>query len=296
MHHDITIIGAGPAGIAAGIQLMRYGIKPLIIEQAEPAGLLGNAGWIENYPGFPNGIQGPDLKKLFQQQFNSYEPDLVRARVRKLDFFQERELFFIETDDAGFQSRLVVIASGSRAKKPSEIDSWPDELQQCIFYEIAPLLQEKKKKMIVLGSGDIALDYALNLGRDHQVVLFCRGSLFKALPLLQKRVGLQANIQVLYHARLGQATQGRERALAVSIDHNGCPVRLEADYLVCAIGREADKTFYASGLLELEDSLIQQEKLFLIGDVRNGSFRQIAIAAGDGLKAAMRIAEILTVS
>jgi thioredoxin reductase len=296
MQHEIAIIGAGPAGMAATMQLMRYGINPLVIEQAEPGGLLDNAGRIENYPGFPNGIKGPALGKLFQQQFYSYQPDLVRGKVQKLDFDREQDQFLIETDQANYQPRLVVVASGTRAKRPPELNSLTDGLRKYIFYEIKELLQKENKNIIILGGGDIALDYALNLSQYHQVVLLCRSPHFRALPLLQERVRLQTGIRSLTNARFEQVEQGWKRALCVHIKNNGKPIKLEADCMVCAVGREADKSFYTPRLLEQESDLIGQTRLFLAGDVRNGQYRQIAIAVGDGLTTAMRIAEIQKVN
>ncbi|RPI79209.1 MAG: NAD(P)/FAD-dependent oxidoreductase, partial [Desulfobacteraceae bacterium] len=221
MDRDLSLIGAGPAGLTAALQLMRYGIKPLIFEQADICGLLDNAGWIENYPGFPEGIRGSDLKMLFQKQFMAYEPDLIRARVRKLLFYQEQELFSIETEDRHYQSRQVVIASGTRPKKIPEIETWPEELNKHVFYEIRTLLSEKNKKMIIVGGGDIAADYALHLSRDNQVVLLCRGSQLRALPLLRKRIEMRPDIRIVYGMRFESAGPGIERPMAVDISYEG---------------------------------------------------------------------------
>lgn len=292
MDRDLSIIGAGPAGLTAALQLMRCGIKPLIFEEADICGLLDNAGWIENYPGFPGGIKGTDLRALFQRQFKAYEPDLIRARVRKLRFHREQELFLIETDGRHYRSRQLVIASGTRPKKIPEIENWPKEFTKYVLYEIRTLWPVKNKNIIIVGGGDIAADYALHLSRGNQVILLCRGSRLKALPLLRRRIGMRPDIRIFYGMRFESIAPGSERPMAIDIAYAGGFARLETDYLVGAIGREPNKEFYTPELREQEALLVRDEKLILIGDVHNGSFRQIAIAAGDGLRAAMRLAEI----
>lgn len=140
---NVTIIGAGPAGIAAGIQLKRSGINTLVLEKDEIGGLLRNANLVENYPGFPLGITGLNLVNLFREQLRGVS---VRPRFEEvigLDF--KKVIFFIETRKKTYLSRIVVIATGT---KPKEIMDFaiPEKVKDKMFYEIYPVLKVRKRK------------------------------------------------------------------------------------------------------------------------------------------------------
>ena len=106
---NVAIIGAGPAGIAAGIQLKRYGIIPVIFEKDKPGGLLRNANLVENYPGFPDGISGLELANLFVMQLNKESLNIIIETVKSLDF--NNESFIIETSKKAYCFQIVLIAS-----------------------------------------------------------------------------------------------------------------------------------------------------------------------------------------
>jgi len=139
---EVIIIGAGPAGLAAAIQLKRYGVNPLIFERANVGGLLWNANLVENYPGFPRGISGPRLVKLFIRQAHNLAIAVTHEEVITLDYAQG--LFHAHTLRNSYASRVAVIATGT---KPFPITglSIPPEITDRVFYEVHCLLQIEGK-------------------------------------------------------------------------------------------------------------------------------------------------------
>ena len=135
---DIIVIGAGPAGIATAIQLRRHGLEPLIIEKSHIGGLLRNANLVENYPGFPDGISGPNLVSLFQTQL---ENNSVEVRLDKVENLEYDDRFLMTTSTGLLVSRIVVVASGT---KPVEYTGpmIPEEARSKILYEIDSIMMD----------------------------------------------------------------------------------------------------------------------------------------------------------
>jgi thioredoxin reductase len=140
---NVTIIGAGPAGIATALQLKRYGITPIILEKNTIGGLIRNAHLIENYPGFPKGISGINLVHLFRKHLERAAITIFPEGVIKLD--TEDENFLIQTQKRVFSSHIVVIASGT---KPREFTSFqrPEEVKGKIFMKFIPFLRYREKR------------------------------------------------------------------------------------------------------------------------------------------------------
>ncbi len=289
--YPVVIIGAGPAGLAAAMQLSRQGHQALVLERDRVGGLLWNANLVENYPGFPWGIRGPELVALFQEQAMDLGVNIAFAEAQLTGFTDD--LFRIDTDHRKLAARILIVATGTRAKKLPESILGPG-LEERIFSEVTPLLDYGGKKVIIIGGGDAAFDYALNLARANQVVILNRSQETKALNLLFDRA--QAHPGITYHApaevKIVQLDQEGKLNLSVSVD--GELQTLEGDYLIAAIGREPEMSFVTPSIMEEIDKLQMEHRLFLIGDLKNGLCRQTAIAVGDGIRAAMEIDHYLS--
>jgi thioredoxin reductase (NADPH) len=283
---DIIIIGAGPAGLAASIQLKRYGFNPLIFEQGEVGGLLKNANWVENYPGFPAGISGTDLVQLFKQQAERISVRIFFEEAVKLDY--KRRAFQVFTRSQIFQSRIAVIATGT---KPWLLKDFviPETLRDRIAYEIYPLLHLKGQHVVIIGAGDAAFDYALNLCKKNTITILNRTDQVKCLPLLWERAGASSNIKYCPQSRILKLTSMPNQQMMIEFDCPGGNCAIIADYLIGAIGREPRLDFISPSLLKKTSELEELGLLYFIGDVKNSAYRQTAIAAGDGLLAAMKI-------
>ncbi len=281
---DVGVIGAGPAGLAAAIQLRRAGINPVVFEKGEPGGLLRNAGCVENYPGFPDGITGETLVKLMRLQAERHGVAVLSTAVTGMNFRSGD--FHVGSGAGEWRFRRVIVASGT---KPKRFDfEIPEKLDGKVHYEIASLLRESGKTMVIGGGGEAALDYALTLAENNFVYVLSRSGWTKCLPTLEARVAAHSRI-----VRVANVT-----VLSVAPDANGLSVRcrgtegpleFRADGFIGAIGRVPDLDFLAPGLKLMIPGLVEEGRLYLAGDVKNGAFRQTAIAAGDGVAAAMDI-------
>ncbi len=281
----VAIIGGGPAGIATAIQLTRYDITPLVFEKERLGGLLRNANLVKNYPGFPTGIPGPDLVELFLSQLRESETYPILEEVVRIEMSADG--FHLRTTGNEYRAWCVVIASGTRPK-PWDGPPIPPELTERVQSEVYPLRLLRNRHIVIIGAGDAAFEYALNLARDNDVTILNRGSRVRCLPVLERRASGEPRIS--YHAETSpsEITSTEGERLLVQCAARGGVRTFEADHLLLAIGREPDLAFADPELLTGGDRL--KDRLHLIGDVINGRYRQTAIAVGDGIQTAMGIA------
>lgn len=284
-HKKVAIVGAGPAGVTAAIQLKRYRIDFVIFEKEAIGGLLRNAYCVENYPGFPSGIKGTDLVRQFEKQLLSHDIQITFEEVRSLTY--QKQHYLIETNRSAMTSDMVVIGSGTKPKTIHGL-TLPESLQGQVLYEIVPILKMKNKRIVIVGAGDGAFDYALNLSQNNHVTILNRSGSARCLPLLRERVEKSRKISYL------------KRAIVEDVDRIDSQIRLiyrqdnrsnqiDSDYLVLAIGREPCLDFLEDGLKHRMNDLKKKDRFFMIGDVRNDLYRQTGICVGDGIKAAMTI-------
>jgi thioredoxin reductase (NADPH) len=281
---EVAIIGAGPAGLAAAIQLQRYGIEPLVLEKSQPGGLLRNANLVENYPGFPAGIPGPELARLFIEQASQTSIQFIHEEALEVSYRDQR--YEIKTNQNNYTSPYLVVASGTKPKEVSIVI--PLELQNRVGYEVYPLLETQGKHIVIAGAGDAAFDYALNLSRHNHVTIVNRGKRTKCLPLLWERAMSSARIAHRQETSI-TAISGGARGIILECKLPEGVEYVDADYLICAFGRQAQIDFVSSEFMEIASKLEAEGTLFMVGDVKNGLFRQTSIAVGDGVMAAMKI-------
>lgn len=289
LRNNICIIGAGPAGLACALQLSRYQYQPLVIEKGQPGGLLKNANHIENYLGFPNGISGNMLVRLFLQQIKKYHIHIIKDTVHQVKFSGEE--FSVSCSEHEVLCSKLVVASGTQPNRVFEV---PDDLSGKIFYEVYPLLALRKPKIIgIIGAGDAAFDYAIHLAeKKHQVFIFNRTKHIKALPVLQNKLVSQKHIMYYPGYKLLNLSKKGD-GIALTFSHLGKNHIFQTDSIIFATGRRACKDFLSSEVRAAEKELIANKRMFFIGDVINQDKRQLSIATGDGIKCAMGLAEIL---
>ncbi len=287
--NDITIIGAGPAGISAGIQLLRAGFSPIVFEKSQPGGLLHEANLVENYPGFPSGIPGKDLSELFRRQFELVGGKVFHSEVLSLE--NRDGNFSIRTSENDFSAKVAVVASGTVPKTPEGIIIDEDAAGN-IHDTILELESVSGARILIIGAGDAAFDYALNLCGRNEIVIIGRSSKPKCLPLLFQRAMADSNIRFnpgFYINRISRNGSG----IVVLGSENSRPAEIRADIVLLAIGREPEIKFLGDNILACKKDLENAGLLYFIGDVANGNFRQTSIAVGDGVRTAMTITERL---
>ncbi|MEW6456987.1 MAG: NAD(P)/FAD-dependent oxidoreductase [Acidobacteriota bacterium] len=285
--NDVVIIGAGPSGIATAIQLKRYEIEPILLEKDEIGGLLRNANLVENYPGFPEGIPGQELVKLFRKQLENAGIKVHFEEVLELDYMNK--VFFVRTDKRTIISRIVVIASGTESLRLS-VPKIPEELKNRVFYEIHSMAEAINKKIAIIGGGDGAFDYALTLSQRNEVIILNKNNKARCIPALWNRCMKTENISYLDSINV-EEIKDVENGLLIICNHYGNwkKEQIYVDYLVISIGRRPHLDFLSINLKKKFEKLIKVKMLFMVGDVKNEVYRQTAICVGDGVKSAMEI-------
>jgi len=286
---EIAVIGAGPAGMAAAIYLHRAGFDPLVLEKKAPGGLLRNANLVENYPGFPGGIKGPDLADLFVNQMSSVGVRIAHERVDRVK--NKGDAFNIETDSASYTTRAVIISSGTR---PKEIYLSGDKnfAENRVFYEIVdtPLANACGKKIVIIGGGDAAFDYALNLQTKGNSVVIISRKEPHCLPLLKARAET-SGINTIAGIRSDSVAKS-PRGIVLKCRRGRKQLEFPVDYVLAACGRLPNTEFLTSSLRKsvTRSTSIPETGvpgLFVAGDVVRGRHRQTGIAVGDGIRSAM---------
>jgi thioredoxin reductase len=252
----VVIIGGGPAGIACAVQLKRYGIDVLLIEKNEIGGLVKNAWRLDNYPGYPDGINGVVLVEKLKSHLKRFDIRYSISDIRYSKFSENS--FYLESDTEAFQCDFLVVATGTKPKYSGDG-----------LTEVYPLRDVRDKKIAIVGAGDAAFDYALTLSPHNNIHVHNRGKKIKCIPALLETALKQDNI---------------------SYFENSSPSG-SYDYTIFATGREPDLGCMSEELKKNQPRLEQQGRLYVIGDVKNGMVRQTSVATGDGIRAAMAIVE-----
>ena len=280
-----AVVGCGPTGIAAAIQLARHGVEFSLFERGRPGGLLWNAHRVENYPGFPGGIAGPYLVELFLRQLGEGGIVPISEEVSGLE--RRPGGFLLLTTGGAYEAADVILATGTRPK-PWDGPPIPPECVGLVHTEVHPLCGLVGRKVVIIGAGDAAFDNALSLAGSNDVTVLNRDQRTRCLPLLEHRASREPRIS--YRAQtspvmVAPAAGGR---LLVKCTAGGATVDLEADHLLLAVGREPELGLLTDDLLDGDRRPVAG--LHVIGDAAGGRCRQAAIAVGDGVRAAMTIA------
>lgn len=280
--NDVGVVGSGPAGIAASIYLKRAGIDVTLFEKNEIGGLLQNAHFVENYPGFPNGIDGKQLCKLMKDHLESWDINPIMEEVKQITIKDDK--FILDTKNSKTTFKTVIIATGTKPRElgiPGEKES----VGSLVFYEIKDLLPKIKHGNVctVIGGGDAAFDYSLNLAdKEVAVELYFRLERPECLSLLEERVKKCNSIRLHTSSTLIciKRTKGKPEIKFKS--NSGVSITKESDYVLIACGREPSKE-----LLPKDFEKNNIPGLYIAGDVHTGKFRQVGIAVGEGIHVAM---------
>ena len=290
--HRAIIIGCGPSSLSAAIQLKRANIEFLMIAE-EMGGLIRNANLIENLLGFPNGISGKKMVSIMQETIEMYEIPIMYAKV--IDVKYDKKQFWVTTvHDLIFSCEYLIVGTGTIPNildVPGEEDAFDSNL---LFYDIYKFTANRDNIRIgIIGSGDAAYDYALNLVNDsNSIEILQRGNQSKALPLLFNRVSEKSNIEVKSNNSV-QKIKVEENKVTVELESKQGPVSKNFDIIFVTIGRSPNISLLSPEVrerfLKAEESEWSDAKIWFIGDMKNKKYRQLAIAMGDGIKAALEI-------
>ncbi len=288
----VALIGGGPACATAAIQLVRSGIEIVIVTE-RIGGTIRNANLIENLIGFPEGISGEDYVKLLEEQLINNDIPIIWEGVKSIS--KKNEKYIIQAEETEVHSSYLIIGTGSIPCKLSINGEEQAFESKKLFYEFYNAKENSKGKVItVIGSGDVAYDYSLNLSKTaKEITIIQRTEKTKSLPILQKRVEQEKKISILSNRTPYEIfTENESVVLATKLEKE--VKEIESDLIVVAIGREPNIVFLTDELKEEYENPIDRTKLFFIGDVKKGNYRQVSIAMGDGMKTAMEIVKKLS--
>jgi thioredoxin reductase (NADPH) len=302
MIENLVIVGSGPAGYTAAIYAARANLKPVVFEGYEkggvPGGQLMTTTEVENFPGFPEGITGPELMERMKAQAQRWGAELYSEDVIAIDLSQHP--FTIRSTEREIQANTVILAMGATAKRlglPHEADYWSKGISACAICDGAsPLF--KDQSVAVIGGGDSAAEEAVYLTKyASNVHLLVRSDHLRASKAMQDRVLSNPKITVHWHTQAvdcyGNGTLG---GLKLCDAQTGAESDLAVKGLFYAIGHQPN-TDWLQGKLELDSVgyIVTQghgmatsvEGVFAAGDVQDHEYRQAITAAGSGCMAAL---------
>jgi thioredoxin reductase (NADPH) len=300
--YDLIIIGAGPAGLTAAVYAGRAAIKPLVLSGAMPGGQIASTNLVENFPGFPEGINGFDLAMQFQQQAEHFGAEIVMDAATEVDL--RSRPFTVRTRDQDYSGRAVILATGAFPRRlgiPGEREFFGKGVSTCATCDG---FLYKGKTTVVIGGGDSALDEGLFLTRfaDKVVVVHRRDEL-RASKQLQERAFAEPKMQFVWDSVateiVGDETVSGVRVRNVKTDEQTV---LDADGVFVYVGL-IPATKLVAGQVELDPAgyIITDAHqrtnipgVFAAGDVQNPEFRQCVVAAGDGATAAIQAERYLS--
>ena len=296
-HHRLIILGSGPAGYTAAIYAARANLEPVLIQGMEPGGQLMTTTDVDNWPGEPAGIQGPEMMDQMKRQAERFETKIIFDHIQETDIGNRP--FTLKGDSVTYTCDALIIATGASAMYlglPSEEEFKGKGVSACatcdgFFY--------KGQDVIVVGGGDSAVEEALFLANiANKVTVVHRRGEFRAEKIMQEKLFEKDNIDVLWHTELDEILGDQTGVTGARLKNSqsGETQEMAVTGVFIAIGHKPNTDIFgdeldmdAAGYINTaaDSTATNIPGLFAAGDVQDKTFRQAVTAAGTGCMAAM---------
>lgn len=299
--YDLIVIGGGPAGLTAAIYAGRAALKTLVLTGPLAGGQIANTERVENYPGFPDGINGADLAWRLQEQAGRFGAQMIPEAATAVDFSVAP---FVVTARETYRGRAVIIATGAFPRRlgvPGEKEFFGRGVSTCatcdaFFY--------KDRRVVVVGGGDSAVEEGLFLTRfAREVIVVHRRDQLRAAKIAQERAFANPKMHFVWDTVVEEIL-GEQTVTGVRVRNikTGEPAQIAADGVFIYIGLVPMTRIFAGQVALDENGYIVTDRrqrtsvpgVFAAGDVQNPDFRQVVVAAGSGAMAAMEAERFLT--
>lgn len=301
--HDVVMIGAGPSALAAAVYTTREDIDTVLIEKGVIGGLAAITDWVDNYPGFVDGIEGLKLAEQLQGQAERFGADIRFGEVESIEDKGDHKI--IQTTDGPMRARAILIATGSDYKKlgvPGEAEYYGRGVHYCATCDGAFY---RDKTLVVVGGGNSAVQEAIYLTRFTTHIDLLVRSTIKASEILQHELQKfvdEGKITVHLDTSTGEIKADESGVNEVVGTKDGQQVSFKTDGVFIFVGLKPNTDFLKDSGIELDEiGLIKTDEhlqtnipgVFASGDVRSGATMQIASAVGEGATAALNMREYL---
>ena len=291
---DLIIIGAGPAGLTAGLYAARARLKTLMLEKLSPGGQVLMTDWVENYPGFPDGISGFELMDKMRRQAEKFGLDIKSTEVSRLDILKEKQI--LATDNGNLESKAIILACGATPQRlgiEGESLLTGKGVSYCATCD-GPFYREQE--VAVIGGGDTAVEEALFLTKfASKIYLIHRRDKLRATKLLQERAWSEEKIEIIWDS-IPKRIVGKAGVEGIDLKNvkTGEESHLPVQGVFVFIGYRPNNEL-VKGLLECDErGFVVTNKymetsetgVFAAGDITSKLLRQISTAVGDGATAA----------
>lgn len=302
MVEKVVIIGSGPAGLSAAIYTSREGFEPLVIAGSKGGGQLELTTVVENFPGFPDGVMGPELVQLMKKQAERFGTRFVYEELTEIDF--SKRPFSIQAGEKRFEAESIIIATGANAKTlgiGSENKFIGKGVSTCGTCD-GPFF--RNKNVIVVGGGDTAMEDSDFIAKfANSVTIVHRKDKFRASKIMQDKVFANKKIKVIWNTTVEEIL-GNERVTGVKLKNlvTNQVSEMQIDGVFMAIGYSPNTEVF-KGKLKLdeqgylvtkEEVLTEIEGVYVAGDVADRFYRQAITASGSGVKCALHVREYLS--